>query len=155
MRSLLFLITFLVSFGVLHAQIQKVDPQYGLAFASHEVSKDHRTGLDLNPEEPYVFNKDFTLTFDLALPRLTNAYGYILRVIANDTLNIDLMSTPEHEEFSDLTLVINNKPTSITYEFSDVQLQPNQWTTLMLSFSYQKNEVTLSWIPAPESPEGT
>src|SRR5688500_18984708 len=115
MRSLLFLITLLVSLEVLHAQTQKIDPQYGLAFASHEVSKDHRTGLDLNPEEPYSFNKDFTLKFDFSLQRLTNAYGYVLRIIANDTLNFDLMSTPEHDEFSDLTLVVNNKPTSLKY----------------------------------------
>jgi two-component SAPR family response regulator len=145
MRSLLFLITFLVSFEVLHAQIQKVDPQYGLAFASHEVSKDHRTGLDLNPEEPYSFNNDFTLKFDFSLQRLTNAYGYVLRIIANDTLNFDLMSTPEHDEFSDLTLVVNNKPTSLKYEFSEVGLQPNEWTTLAISYSFRKNEITLSW----------
>jgi DNA-binding SARP family transcriptional activator len=144
MRSLLFLISFLISLG-LQAQTQKIDPQYGLAFASHEVSKDHRTGLDLNPEEPYHFDQDFILKFDLSLQRLTNAYGYILRIIANDTLNFDLMSTPEHDEFSDLTLVVNNKPTSLKFEFSDVALKPNQWTTISISFSYKLNRVSLSW----------
>jgi hypothetical protein len=122
MRSVLYSIFFLVSLEGLHAQTRDSNLDYGLAFASHEVSKDHRTGLDLNPEGPYSINKDFTIEFDLALQRLNNAYGYILRVIANDSLNIDLMSTPEHDAFNDITLVINNKPTAIHFDFTDIAL---------------------------------
>ena len=136
---------FLICFGAFHAQSQKNDLNYGLAFASHEVTKDNRTRLDLNPEKPYSINKDFTIGSDLAFQRLTNAYGYILRVIANDSVNIDLMSTPEHEEFRDLTLVINNKPTSLQFDFSDVELRALQWTTISISFSFQLNQISLSW----------
>ena len=126
MRSVLhLLLVFLISLGALQAQTPGRNLNYGLAFASHEVSKDHRTGLDLNPEAAYSINRDFTLEFDLALQRLQNAYGYIVRVIANDSLNIDVMSIPEHDEFHDLTLIINNKPTTIQFEFAEVGLQPN------------------------------
>ena len=145
MRSVLYLIIFLVSLGALHAQTVDNNLNYGLAFASHEVSKDHRTGLDLNPDGAYSINRDFTLEFDLAFHRLRNAYGYILRVIANDSLNIDLMSTPEHEEFQDLTLVINNKPTTIKFDFADIGLQANEWTHFRLSFSPTENKITLAW----------
>jgi len=145
MRSVLYSIVFLFSLGVLHGQSPGSNLNYGLAFASHEVSKDHRTALDLTPDNAHTITKDFTLEFDLALHRLVNAYGYVLRVIANDSLNIDLMSTPEHEVFRDLTLVINNKPTSIQFDFADIGLQPNTWTSLRLSFSLRKNEITLSW----------
>src|SRR5262245_14301238 len=99
MRSVLCSIFLLLSLETLHSQPHSSNLNYGLSFASHEASKDHRTGLNLNPDGAYSINNDFTLEFDLALKRLTNAYGYILRVIANDSLNIDLMSTPEHEEF--------------------------------------------------------
>jgi len=145
MRSVLYIIVLLVSLGTLHAQTPGSNLDYGLAFASHEVSKDHRTGLDLNPDGVYTINKDFTLEFDLALQRLRNAYGYILRVIANDSLNIDLMSTPEHEAFHDLTLIINNKPTTIQFDFADIGLQPNVYTRFRLQFSFRENQITLTW----------
>jgi len=145
MRRLLCFIFFTISSGAFHVHAQKNELNYGLAFASHEVSKDHRTVLDLNPENPYTFNNDVTLEFDLAFQRLTNAYGYILRVIVNDSLNFDLMSTPEHEEFHDLTLVIDKKPTDIQFEFSDVELKPLQWTTVRITLSAKQNQVSLSW----------
>ena len=145
MRSILYSIFFLISSGALHGQTHDGKLNYGLAFASHEVSKDNRTGLSLNPDGPYSLNNDFVLEFDLALQRLSNAYGYILRVIANDSLNIDLMSTPEHEEFSDITLVINNKPTNIQFDFSDIGLQPNVWTRFRLSFQPRENRITVTW----------
>jgi DNA-binding SARP family transcriptional activator len=144
MRRILSFIIFVI-LSAFHTHAQKNDLNYGLAFASHEVSKDHRTMLSLNPDKPYSFNKDISLEFDLAFQRLTNAYGYILRVIVNDSLNIDLMSTPEHEEFHDLTLVINNKPTQIEFDFSDVELQALQWTTVRISFSFKQNQISLSW----------
>ncbi|RAV98208.1 Kelch repeat-containing protein [Pseudochryseolinea flava] len=146
MRSFFFLIVFLNLPYLLQAQQQRIDPQYGLAFASHEVTKDHRTGLNLNPDTPYIIEQDFSLSFDFTLQRLTNAYGYIVRIIANDTLNIDLMCTPEHDdEFNDLTMVINNKPMPLRYEFADVGFQPNQWTTFDLHFSFKKNTITILW----------
>ncbi|HEY9048307.1 MAG TPA: hypothetical protein VIN08_20510 [Ohtaekwangia sp.] len=145
MRSVLYSIFFFISLEALHAQTRDSNLNYGLAFESHEVSKDSRTGLDLNPDGAYTIRNDFTIEFDLALQRLANAYGYILRVIANDSLNIDLMSTPEHEEFHDITLVINNKPTTIHFDFADIRLQPNVWTKFRLVFSLHKNQIGVTW----------
>jgi DNA-binding SARP family transcriptional activator len=144
MRSILSTF-FLLSVATLYGQTHDSGPKYGLGFASHEVSKDHRTGLNLNPDGPYNFNNDFDLEFDLALQRHTNAYGYILRVIANDSLNIDLMSTPEHEEFRDITLVINNKPTNIQFEFFELGIKPNDWTHFRLSFQRSTNQIAVTW----------
>ncbi len=140
-----FLILILVAFGTVQAQPEQRKIDYGLAFSSHETSKDHRTSLNLNPEVAYTFTTDFTLEFDLAFQRLTNAYGYIVRIIANDSLNIDLVSSPDHQEFSDLTLIINNKPTNIHFEFSDVSLEPLKWTSVKLAFALRENKITLSW----------
>jgi DNA-binding SARP family transcriptional activator len=145
MRSVTFFILFLTSLGVSNSQTVKPDLGWGLVFASHEVSKDYRTSLNLNPQKPFYFNGDFEAKFDLAFQRLTNAYGYVVRIIANDSVNIDLVSTPEHNEFHDLTLIINNKPTDLHFEFSDVLLQPLQWTTIRIAFSYTKGEIMLAW----------
>jgi DNA-binding SARP family transcriptional activator len=145
MRSVIFLILFFISVGTTYSQTAKPDLGYGLSFASHEVSKDHRTGLNLNPKEAFYFDEDFEFKFDLAFQRLTNAYGYVVRVIANDSVNIDLVSTPEHNEFHDLTLVVNNKPTDLHFEFSDIMLESSQWTTVTIAFSHTRNEISLRW----------
>lgn len=146
MRAVLYYIIFLVlAQGTLHAQTPDGNLNYGLFFASHEVSKDHRTGLNLNPDAPYSINNDFALDFDVAFQRTTNAYGYVLRVIANDSVNIDLMSTPEHEDFRDITLVINNKPTNIQFEFFDQGIKAKDWTHFKLSFLPSKNEIAVTW----------
>ena len=143
-RNLFYLIIFLFSAKGLHAQL-KPEADYGLAFASHEATKDHRTSLSLNPETPFHIEDDFEIVFGLSFQRLTNAYGYVLRIIANDSLNIDLVSSPEHEEFYDLNLITNNARTDLHYNFNDIGLKPSQWTRVSLSFSYQKNQITFSW----------
>ena len=125
------------------AQNARTNLDYGLEFASHEVTKDDRTSLNLNPEAPFHFDEDFEISFDAAYQRLTNAYGYILRIIGNDTLNIDLVSSPEHEEFFDINLIINNQPTALHFNFSDIPLKEFQWEQIVIGFSYDKNEISL------------
>src|SRR5688572_30608734 len=122
MRCACYLILFLTYFQIAQAQTESSTVDYGLEFSSHEVSKDHRTSLNLNPQHPFEFDKDFALKFDIAFRRLTNAYGYIVRIIANDSVNIDLVSSPEHNEFSDLTLIINNEPTGLHFDFTEIGL---------------------------------
>jgi DNA-binding SARP family transcriptional activator len=145
MWSVRILILILVAFGTLQAQPERKEIDYGLAFSSHETSKDHRTSLVLKPDHHFSFDRDFGLKFNLAFQRLTNAYGYIVRVIANDSLNIDLVSSPEHHEFSDLTLIVNNKPTDLHFEFNEVSLASQAWTTIELGFSYEFDRITLRW----------
>lgn len=128
-----------------NAQEVNHDLDYGLEFASHEVIKDHRTSLNLTPETAFHFDKDFTIQFDLAYKRLINAYGYIVRIIANDTLNIDLVSSPEHNDFYDLSLIINNNRTPLHYDFGDIDLKAFQWTDIAIGFSHEKNEISLTW----------
>jgi DNA-binding SARP family transcriptional activator len=118
---------------------------YGLSFASHEVTKDQRTSLDLTPETPLDIPQDFELTFDLSYQRLTNAFGYIFRIIANDSLNIDLVSSPSHTEFYDLNLIINNAPIEIHYDFDEIGLKPLEWNKISLKLSHKTNQITVSW----------
>jgi hypothetical protein len=109
-------------------------PDYGLSFASHEVTKDQRTSLSLTPEDPFTIKEDFEIRFDLSLKRLIDAYGYVLRIIANDSINIDLVSSPEHDDFHDLNLIIDNNPPQIHYDHQDIGLRPLQWTPVTIKF---------------------
>ena len=129
----------------LAAQSMGPSPDYGLSFASHEVTKDQRTSLNLNATEPFRFHDDFSIAFDVSYQRLTNAFGYILRIIANDSLNIDLVSSPEHSEFYDLNLIISDMPVSIHYDFNEAGVKPLEWNTVKLAFSYSQQAITLTW----------
>ncbi len=139
------IIIWILAAANLAAQPAGPSPDYGLSFASHEVTKDQRTSLNLTPAEPFRFHDDFSIAFDVSYQRLTNAFGYILRVIANDSLNIDLVSSPEHSEFYDLNLIISDMPVSIHYDFSEAGVKPLQWNTVMLTFSYTQRAITLTW----------
>lgn len=127
------------------AQPHETVIDYGLAFTSHEATKDQRTSLDLSPDGPIEINSDFELAFDLSYQRLTNAFGYIVRVIANDSVNIDLVSSPEHSEFNDLNLIVSNSPVQVHYDFTEVQLKPAEWNHIVISVSSSTGQVSLSW----------
>lgn len=126
---------------------QNVTPEldYGLVFSSHEVTKDQRTSLALTPESPFIMKDGFEIKFDLSLRRLTDAYGYVLRIIANDSLNIDLVSSPEHEDFDDLNLIINNRQTGIHFNHADIGLQAMAWTTVAIRFNLREHRISMTW----------
>jgi DNA-binding SARP family transcriptional activator len=127
------------------AQTSRATVDYGLAFTSHEATKDQRTSLNLNPDEPFRIEQDFELAFDVAYQRLNNAFGYIFRIIANDSLNIDLVSSPEHLEFDDLNLIVNNSPVQARYTFDEIKLEPSRWNRVVLSVSFTTNVISVSW----------
>ncbi|HTF19620.1 MAG TPA: hypothetical protein VK658_16220 [Chryseolinea sp.] len=129
----------------LTAQNIETTLDYGLSFASHEVTKDQRTSLNLTPDEPIFIQESFQLKFDIAYQRLTNAFGYILRIIANDSLNIDLVSSPEHAEFNDLNLIINNSPIQLHYDFAEIALKEKVWNKVIIEISHKTNQVIVSW----------
>ena len=65
---------------------------YGLGFFSQETLKDHRTELILSTNKEFKFDRGFTLSFNLKLrPSLDSQYGYVLRVIQNDSANVDIV----------------------------------------------------------------
>lgn len=142
---LCYLIIWIFAACELKAQEVGSSIDYGLAFASHEVTKDQRTSLNLNPDGPFRIREDFEIKFDVSYQRLTNAFGYILRIIANDSLNIDLVSSPDHSEFYDLNLIINNSPVQIHYDFSEIRLKPSEWNEVIIAISFKTNQISLSW----------
>ncbi|MBT1685602.1 Kelch repeat-containing protein [Dawidia soli] len=135
------------------AQNSTPTPDYGLSFASHEVTKDQRTSLSLTPEEPFTIKEDFEIRFDFSLKRLIDAYGYVLRIIANDSINIDLVSSPEHDDFHDLNLIIDNNPPQIHYDHQDIGLRPLQWTPVTIKFETRRKKLTVSWAGKTKTQE--
>ena len=72
----------------------------GLYFRSFEVDKDKRTCLNLTPDQSLVFNNGFSMEFDVKLRHEVQTFGYVFRMIFNDTLNVDFLA--------DITSVVTN-----------------------------------------------
>ena len=66
--------------------------RYGLTFRSHSVNQDQRTGVDLSNCNLFL-KPGSTIEFDLRLDKKPEGtYGYIFRLICNDTLSLDFIA---------------------------------------------------------------
>ncbi|KAA2238935.1 galactose oxidase [Chitinophaga agrisoli] len=89
---------------VVHVQGQT----HGLDFRSHEAIQDQRTGLALGMEKAICFDDGFELSFEISfIPNQKNYFGYILRMIADDGRNTDLIydydKSPDNKHFKIVT----------------------------------------------------
>lgn len=132
----IFILVFsIVCFNKLQAQT------YGLGFSSHEVVIDQRTGLDLSPDKKIYFDKDFELSFQMGfLITDMNNFGYILRIIDENSRNIDFIY--DINQNSDKFRVIEGgKYTNIGFN-----LKPDRafhdWTDIIIKFSYSRQNMT-------------
>lgn len=87
-RTVIFLL-FLVCLSKASAQDELLS---GLYFSSHEVIQDKRTSLNLTPLDYFRFSNQFTLEFEANFRKGDGYYGYIFRLLGDDTTNIDLVS---------------------------------------------------------------
>lgn len=114
---------------------------YGVFFSGPEVSKDSRTGLDLTQFKTFNFNDGFTLSFEIMFRSLEfKHYGFITRIIANNSENIDLIYDNQ-EGTNKLVLVAGNKLNPIPYPVSKMQ---NEWTKIGLTYLPENNLCELS-----------
>ncbi|SBW03462.1 hypothetical protein [uncultured Dysgonomonas sp.] len=65
--------------------------QGGLYFQSHTVIPEERTSLNLTLDKASQLKDGLILDFEVLLRKEEHNYGYITRIIINDTLNVDLL----------------------------------------------------------------
>lgn len=112
---------------------------YGLEFASYNVQKDLRTGLNLNPHESYYFNTDFELSFNVSLYRQEQIFGYVLRAILNDTVNIDIQLN--YMSGMVVSIVTGQKIYNFPFGTVDQKIYGG-WEKFELRFELAKNKIT-------------
>jgi DNA-binding SARP family transcriptional activator len=116
---------------------------YGLGFESYEVVQDKRTGLDLSPESTFQFNGNFEVSFEIAfLPGKKTYFGYIVRLIENDTKNIDILydnSLPKDDHFK---VIVGDEFSKIAFDIPGEQLY-KKWNKIRLIFNKQKKTITV------------
>lgn len=110
-----------------------IDDNYstGLIFKSHEVNKDERTSLNLTPTKSFKLPHNFTLEFDLKLRTAYHSYGYVFRVIANDTVSLDMTSDMGADR---INVILNNMKgakavSDFPFEKSHFE---NQWVKIIV-----------------------
>lgn len=118
-------------------------PHEGLCFMAHTVDLEKRTGLNLTPERQLNLKDGFQLNFDIKLRQEGHNYGYIFRIIVNDTLNIDLLSNLwlDRKHFS----LIKNTEELFRAPITNIPNYLNSWIEIALKADVQKQEITV-WI---------
>ncbi|MEO6283491.1 MAG: galactose oxidase, partial [Dyadobacter sp.] len=115
---------------------------YGLAFESFEAVQDKRTGLDLTSEKTVCFEQDFEIAFDIAfLPDKKNYFGYTVRLIENDTRNVDILYDNSDATTQHFKVVTGDRFSSIAFDIPRPELY--QWNRIKLIFNKKQKNITL------------
>jgi hypothetical protein len=116
--------------------------QTGLRFAGTGVPLDNRTGLNLTPEGPIVFDSDLILTFNLKfLPDRQSYFGYVFRAIIENQ-NIDLVYSSESSEENNFQLIIGSAISEISFPYSIEDLT-EEWVPVELKINKSSNRIIL------------
>lgn len=120
----------------------------GLFFHSFEADQDKRTGLNLTPENTSIYLPNgFTLKFEIKLRENRNDYGYVFRLVGNDSLNIDLLShltTSDHLSGYAFSLVMGAN-SIIKIKKSDINnFQKKSWLPVALTYNKKNDKITFS-----------
>ena len=116
--------------------------KHGLYFHALEEERDQRTCLNLTPDKPLNLSKGFMMEFDLNLRREHYNFGYVFRLICNDTLNIDLLSDIVSHEKT-FSLIVGNK-TLFNFRDDEINFSPERWNNLSIAYHPSKDEIKLS-----------
>ena len=115
----------------------------GLFFRSFEVDKDKRTSLDLTPNQSLIFKKGFSMEFDVKLRLAEQTFGYIFRIICNDTLNVDLLADIT-SNVANFSLVVKNR-TAIQFKNSELLHNvEDTWIKVFFVFDPANRQISLS-----------
>ena len=115
----------------------------GLFFRSFEVDKDKRTCLNLTTEKPLSFHKGFAVAFDLNLRSYSQTFGYVFRIICNDTLNVDFLANIS-SGVTNFSVVFKNQ-TVIQYKNSELSENvENTWINVWFEFDPAENRISLT-----------
>lgn len=136
----------LSSFGQASASFSVGSAQagpFGLGFYNNETVQDRRTSLDLTPGQSLTFPENTRLSFDFAfLPGHTNYFGYILRLVRNNTQNIDLLFDKVRLPQGYFRMVVGDRMPFGSFKLDSAQLF-NAWNSVRLEFDYAHDRLVV------------
>lgn len=113
---------------------------YGLEFASQNFHKDFRTGLELNPDEAFILDKDLEITFKLSLYNRNWIFGYVMRAIINDTINIDIQTNYSQGRIGIISVIVGQQIHNFPSWTIDENLF-NEWEEFKVRFNVAGNQI--------------
>jgi two-component SAPR family response regulator len=117
---------------------------FGLSFYSHDKLKEERTELNLTPEKSLYFNDPFKLSFDLNIRAyLDQGYGYVVRIIQNDTTNIDIVYKINYTDNKWNFYLVLGQETAVGSYHINQELQLNEWIKFEIEFNPELEIVNL------------
>lgn len=116
----------------------------GLGFYSHEVIQDKRTGLALGIANSLCFTGNFELSFEISfIPQQKNYFGYVVRIIRDETQNIDILYDYD-PKFGDkhFRVVLGDSYSHISFSIPGLGTN-DDWHTIRLKFDSQRGMLTI------------
>lgn len=116
----------------------------GLYFSSHEVIQEKRTSLNLTPFGSSKFPGGFSIEMEANFRQGDGHYGYIFRIIGNESTNIDLVSNLASTS-SNFWLVLKDK-VLFSYKWSDIPNGGfNTWIKIRIDIDTQNSKLSVSF----------
>lgn len=120
-----------------------VNAQYGLGFASHEAVLDQRTGLDLSKDRQICLDDEAELSFELSfMPNRSDYFGYVVRIIADDKTNIDLLYDRSLNVEKHFKIVLGGKFSDIAFNIDSAKLF-NEWIPIAIKLDAHTHLITV------------
>lgn len=118
----------------------------GLYFHSFELDQDKRTGLNLTPDGKINMPGGFKLQFDIKLRKNRNNYGYVFRLVGNDSVNVDFISHDTTQDY--LTgyafSLVSGANSLIKVKSSDLNVfKLNFWYKVVLTYNASNESLLL------------
>ena len=115
----------------------------GLFFSSYESEKDKRTSLNLTPDKRFELKDGFSMSFDIQLRKEKYDYGYVFRIIANDSINLDFVSLSAAPAGDFFALTVGNKSV-IRFKLNEFEpIDEDRWMKIAFWLKPQTNQLSL------------
>ncbi|MDR0995251.1 MAG: hypothetical protein LBL81_03055, partial [Tannerella sp.] len=110
--------------------------QAALYFHAYTVDKDSRTGLSLTPDGPLSLHGGFTLSFDLEIRPERELFGYVFRIVGNETSSLDLLS----DLLNDRMLLVARDSVALRFTSSEIAKERpvNRWMHVEVTLAGDK-----------------
>lgn len=119
------------------------DGEHCLRFASYEVSPDSRTSLSVPADGQTIMFRDyFSVSFDCRIIPDVEKFGYVCRIVIDDTESIDVCLRNPRGGRHYLCLINSNKEISVFFEDKGEDAIFD-WNTISLEFRAEEGNLTV------------
>ncbi|WP_421919082.1 hypothetical protein [Marinifilum sp.] len=114
---------------------------HGIYFASNEVDKENRTGIDITHNGNIPYRTDFTIHFNLSFRDSETHYGEILSLRENQNKNLIQVTYRK----PDIFVIHNKRTTKFHLNLEEEKIKNNRWINFELHLDAATNKINLKF----------